>query len=170
MPTAASKPHEQSPALLITIAVFKLIQCALLILVSIATLRLAHGAAKGDLLEDIHRWIRELHINPDGHLVNAALAKLLKISERQLHWAAVGTFVYAGLFGVEGVGLLTRQRWAEYFVIITTSLLIPLEIYEVYEHVSIGRIVILIANAAIVVYLIVQVRRTAKKCARGSCF
>jgi uncharacterized membrane protein (DUF2068 family) len=48
---------------------------------------------------------------------------------------SVGTFFYGGLFATEGIDLLLRKRWAEYFTIITTSLFIPLEIYEI-VHIS----------------------------------
>jgi uncharacterized membrane protein (DUF2068 family) len=58
----------------------------------------------------------------------------------------------------EGVGLLLRKRWAEYFTIITTAGLIPLELYELAKHVTAAKIAILIINIAIVVYLVVRVR------------
>jgi uncharacterized membrane protein (DUF2068 family) len=58
----------------------------------------------------------------------------------------------------EGIGLLLRKRWAEYFTIITTGGLVPLEIYEIARHVTAAKIVVLALNVAIVVYLVVRVR------------
>jgi uncharacterized membrane protein (DUF2068 family) len=72
--------------------------------------------------------------------------------------ASVGTFVYAGLLLTEGAGLLLQKGWAEYFTIITTGALVPLEVYELVRHVTAAKIIVLIVNVAIVVYLVVRVR------------
>lgn len=56
------------------------------------------------------------------------------------------------------MGLLLRKRWAEYFTIVTTAGLIPLELYELARHVSLAKIVVLMLNVAIVIYLIRRVR------------
>jgi uncharacterized membrane protein (DUF2068 family) len=70
----------------------------------------------------------------------------------------VGTFLYAGLFATEGIGLLLRKRWAEYFTIVTTSGLIPLEIYEIALHFTVTKLVVVFVNALIVWYLAARVR------------
>ena len=71
---------------------------------------------------------------------------------------SIGTFFYAGLFAIEGIGLLMRKRWAEYFTIITTSGLIPLEIYEMTRHFTATKVVVLVVNLLIVLYLVSRVR------------
>jgi len=76
-----------------------------------------------------------------------------------LEAASVGTFIYAGLLLTEGIGLLLRKRWAEYFTIITTAGLIPLELYELSKHITATKIAILIINIGIVAYLVARVRR-----------
>jgi uncharacterized membrane protein (DUF2068 family) len=78
-----------------------------------------------------------------------------------LEAASAGTFIYSALLLTEGVGLLLRQRWAEYFTIITTAGLIPLEIYEIVHRITPAKIVVLLVNVAIVAYLVVHVRRKA---------
>ncbi len=52
----------------------------------------------------------------------------------------MGTFLYAGLFLIEGTGLLLRKHWAEYFTIITTGLFIPLEVYELARHFTVVKL------------------------------
>jgi uncharacterized membrane protein (DUF2068 family) len=46
-----------------------------------------------------------------------------------------------------------RKHWAEYFTVITTAAIIPLEIWELAKRFSGAKIVVLVVNAAIVVYL-----------------
>jgi uncharacterized membrane protein (DUF2068 family) len=60
----------------------------------------------------------------------------------------------------EGIGLALRKRWAEYLTIISTASLLPLEVYEILKRASAPKIVVLLANIAIVVYLVLEVRRT----------
>jgi uncharacterized membrane protein (DUF2068 family) len=58
------------------------------------------------------------------------------------------------LEGAEAVGLWYQKRWAEYLTFIATTLLLPLEIYELSHRVSPFKIVTLIINLAVVVYLL----------------
>ena len=60
--------------------------------------------------------------------------------------------------GVEAVGLWYQRRWAEYLTFVVTTALIPLEIYELTATVSWFKVVALIVNLAIVIYLLVAKR------------
>ena len=74
----------------------------------------------------------------------------------------LSAFAYAALFAVEGTGLWMQKRWAEYFSIVATSSLLPLEIYEVVKRVTMLRIVVLVSNVAIVAYLVWKVRASRR--------
>jgi uncharacterized membrane protein (DUF2068 family) len=63
----------------------------------------------------------------------------------------------------EGTGLLLGKRWAEYFTIIATSSFIPLEIYELYRHVDLTRVALLLINIAVVIYLVFEVARNRRR-------
>jgi uncharacterized membrane protein (DUF2068 family) len=141
---------------LTAIAVFKLIKASLLIVVAVGAQRLLHR----DIQETIIHWARAVRVDPDGHILQRILTRVARINAHQIEAVSVGLFLYAGLFATEGVGLLLRRRWAEYVTAISTALLLPLEIREVIRHPHVGRVVVLIANVVIVVYLIVQLRRT----------
>ena len=104
-------------------------------------------------------WINLLRVDPDNRLIHRLLTHVLWASPNQLRALSVGTFVFAGLYLTEGTGLLLRKRWAEYFTIITTAGLIPLEIYEMSRHLTAAKVVVLALNVAIVVYLVLRVRR-----------
>jgi uncharacterized membrane protein (DUF2068 family) len=56
------------------------------------------------------------------------------------------------------MGLLLRKRWAEYFTIVTTGGLIPLEIFEITRHFTVAKLVIGLVNVLIVWYLVARVR------------
>ena len=61
---------------------------------------------------------------------------------------SAGTFIYAGIFLVECVGLALQRRWAEYFTIIDTSSFLPIEAYELARRVSIGKSAAFMINLA----------------------
>jgi len=147
--------NRQSSAALLAIAIFKLLKGVLLLLVGIGALRLLHR----DVGEVVSHWVDVLGVDPDNRYIHRLLSRAFAVSPKQLKEASVGTFVYAGLLLTEGTGLSLRKRWAEYFTIITTAGLIPLEVYEIHRHVTAVKTVVLLINVAIVIYLIVRVRR-----------
>ncbi|MGA3187856.1 MAG: DUF2127 domain-containing protein [Bryobacteraceae bacterium] len=140
---------------LLLIALFKLTKGVLLLLVGIGAHRLLHR----DVAASVAHWVDILRVDPDNRYIHRLLAHVLSVTPAQLRALSVGTFVYAGLLLTEGTGLLLRKRWAEYFTIITTAALIPLEIYELIHHLTPAKIWVFVINVAIVVYLIVHVKR-----------
>jgi uncharacterized membrane protein (DUF2068 family) len=151
--TAPRKPARSSYVLTL-IGVFKLFKAILLVIVGIGAFRLLHQDIAGTVLH----WAQILRVDPDSRYIHSLLARVLRVSPHQLRELSVGTFVYAGLFATEGIGLLLRKRWAEYFTIITTGLLLPLEIFELAHRFTITRLTVLIVNALIVWYLVRRVR------------
>ena len=138
------------------IAIGKLLKATILIVAGILAFRMldGHGA------RDIHRAIARAGVAPSNHLVNDLLEKIGGLNRTRLEEIGVGSFIYAGLFCTEGLGLLFKKRWAEYFTIIITGSFIPLEIYEVTIHATAGRIIAVVLNAAAVAYLVWHVRHT----------
>ncbi len=140
------------------IAAFKLLKGVALIGVGIGALRLLHK----DTAAIVEHWVNVFRVDPHNHFINRLLEKLSILDDRRLKELSIGTFVYAGIFLVEGVGLALKKRWAEYFTIITTSSLLPIEIYELAKRASADKILALLINLAVVVYLIVELRRSRK--------
>jgi uncharacterized membrane protein (DUF2068 family) len=141
------------------IAAFKLLKACALIAVGVGALKLLHK----DVAGLVEHWINVFRVDPHNHFIDLLLTKLAILDDRRLKELSVGTFVYAGIFLVEGVGLAFRKRWAEYFTIITTSSLLPIEIYELTKRASVGRSFALAVNVAVVAYLIFELRRFPKK-------
>ena len=148
----------QSATTLVLIACFKLIKGILLTLVGIGALKLLHH----NVAETVSHWVDILRVDPDNRFLHGMLSRLLVVSPKQLAAASVGTFVYAALLLTEGTGLLLRKRWAEYFTIVTTAGLIPLEVYESIRHLTVAKFVVLLINIAIVLYLVMRVRRAGR--------
>ena len=137
------------------IAILKLAKALLLVVGGLAVLKLLHA----DLTESVTRWARHVHLDPGGRLTQAALERVADLEPRRIAAIAGGMFAYAAVLLVEGVGLFLRKRWAEYFTVVVTAALVPLELYEIARHVTVLRITVLGLNLGIVWYLIRQLRR-----------
>ncbi len=154
--TQSTTGADKGSGTLLAIALFKLTKGVLLVIAGIGALKLLHS----DVGETVSRWLDILRVDPDNRIIHRLLARVVSVTPKQLEAASAGTFVYAALLLTEGTGLLLRKRWAEYFTIISTAGLIPLELYEIHRHLTAVKIVVLLVNVAIVIYLIVRVRRT----------
>lgn len=146
----------QSSAVLILIGVFRLLKAALLFSVALSL----HHMLNHDAQEFVRECVHAVRIDPDNRHIHAAIAKLTGLSPKRLRELSVGTFAYATLFAIEGVGLVLRMRWAEYLTVLSTSGLLPLEIYELIHRPRLAKVVILILNLAIVAYLVVGLYRS----------
>jgi len=134
---------------LAVIAVFKVVKGLLLLLLGLGLLKLVHAeiATLFSLLIADSRLIHEL---------------VLKVDALQPHSVLLAGFVslgYATMLLVEGVGLWLELTWAAYLTVVSTSLLLPFELYEVIERVSMLRVGVLLLNLIIVLYLVSQLKR-----------
>jgi len=148
-------PRKSNDLGILLIGIFKLLKAAMLLTAGIGLLRLLHR----DVSAVAMRWVERLRLDPDNEHIHRALARALRVTPRQLKELSAGTFIYAGLYFTEGIGLTLRKRWAEYFTTISTALFIPLEIYEMFKRFTWIRVALLGVNLAIVWYLVLQIRR-----------
>jgi uncharacterized membrane protein (DUF2068 family) len=131
------------------IAAEKVIKATIVIIVAVKLLTL--------MGQDVHDWAADLvtrhGIDIGNRYVHSMLERLVGIDDNGLiRFSTVG-FVYAALLYIEGIGLWMQKRWAEYLTVIGSALLIPLEIYEVFERFTWVRIGVLAVNLFIVWYL-----------------
>jgi uncharacterized membrane protein (DUF2068 family) len=62
--------------------------------------------------------------------------------------------VYALVEGIEAYGLWYQRRWAEYLTFLVTASLLPLELYELAQRLSVLKIITIVINLAVVGYLL----------------
>jgi uncharacterized membrane protein (DUF2068 family) len=136
------------------IAIDKLSKGTILILVALRMLTL--------LGQDVHEWAVEFvsrhGIDVGNRYAQLVLERLIGVGTKQLiTWSSVA-LVYSLVLFVEGFGLWYQKRWAEYITAIGTALLIPLELYEIYERFTWIRMAIIVVNVFIVWYLSTRLR------------
>jgi uncharacterized membrane protein (DUF2068 family) len=140
---------------LLVIAIFKFIKGALLLALACGALTMLHK----DVASHVALWLDQLRIDPDNQVIGTLLSKLQLVHTKELKQLSALGVGYAGLFLTEGTGLLFRQRWAEWLTIIATSSFMPLEACELIKELTAMRLLVLVANVAVVLFLVYRVRQ-----------
>jgi len=139
---------------LAAIAVLKIAKGVLLLLLGLGLLKLVHA----EIATLFSLLIEALHLNADSRLIHGLVLKVDALQPHSVLMAGLISLGYAGLMVVEGVGLWLEFSWAAYLTVVSTSLLIPVEVYELVDHVSFVRVAALLLNLGIVGYLISQLK------------
>jgi uncharacterized membrane protein (DUF2068 family) len=132
------------------IGVFKLVKAASLIVIGFGVLELIHK----DVATQLEHWIAILGFDPGSRIISHAIQKATHLSPTRFKEFGVVSFVYAGLFLTEGIGLCLLKRWAEWFTVVITSSLLPFEVYEIFHRPTLIKVLVLILNIAVVLYLL----------------
>lgn len=150
----------KSKWVLILIGLDKVLKALGLLFIAIQAHRLLHR----DIAVTIQDWIKAVRVDPDNVHLHRFIHKLTGVNRRQLQAVSLGSFIYAGLFLIEGVGLVMRRVWAEYLTVVSTALLLPMELYEIlYGHGHLAaKFIVTAINVAILIYLIVALRKHYK--------
>ncbi len=139
------------------IGVLKLLKGAFFVGLGFALLQMLHHD-----LYMLSIWaVETLHLDPDRRLIAGVLNKISLINNHRLKQLSALVFIYAALDFIEGIGLILEKRWAEYFTLILTIALLPLEVVKLIHHPNHWTALVLLANIVIVIYLAWLVRPLA---------
>ncbi len=163
---------------LMLIAIFELVKTLLFLLAGAGVFHLVNRDTRVELIKLLHVF----RVNGDLRIVKALLGRADVIDPYKVRISII-LVVYAALHATEGLGLLLRKRWAEYFTVIMTALPIPYELFLMIhrtthshlatlvpedqrvpalftEHLFLMKITVFIINVSIVAYLAWHLVRT----------
>ncbi len=109
---------------------------------------------------EITRLAEKLGLNPRGNWVKRVIDRVSRINADKNVIFGLAAIGYGVLEAVESYGLWTRKRWGEWLTVIATSLFFIPEIWELTKSASVLKVGALLANIAIVAYLIWRLRRS----------
>jgi uncharacterized membrane protein (DUF2068 family) len=141
------------------IALYKLVKVMLLLLAAYFELKLHDAALSAKLVT----WVEARPAGLEHSLVSKVLQMLSGLSESNIHALRLLTFAYAAVFAIEGIGLWMQKRWAEWMTTIVTASLIPIEIWELVARPNFGKAAVVVANTAIVAFLVWHVRSKVRR-------
>ena len=135
-----------------------------LVLAAIAVAIFAFASHRTALHHDWTRILADLQgglggpVNDTHSGIVSELNKLFALSATRLYLTGAAVAVYTTLLAIEMFGLWGARRWAEYLTFVETGVLVPFEIYELTRTVSYLKILTLVINLAVVVYLLLRHR------------
>lgn len=98
-------------------------------------------------------------VQTSGHVgILHELDRLFSLSSGRLREVGIALLAYAALEGVEAIGLWLAKRWAEYLTFVATTVLLPLEVYEIIHRGSALKVIGFVINVAVVIYLLLAKR------------
>ncbi|MEO6800267.1 MAG: DUF2127 domain-containing protein [Rhodanobacter sp.] len=132
------------------IALYKLAKTIGLILVAVAAFHLE----RSQNFEHLVRWLEQLSLSDSNGLRWKLVEKLQALGPSKFVAIGLVALGYAAIFATEGIGLWLQKYWAEWFTVAATGSLVPLEIYEAVHQFSWFKLAALVANIAVVAYLV----------------
>jgi hypothetical protein len=160
LPASPRAQWLSSRAIIVIIGFLKLFHGCLMIVLAAAALELTNP----DVIERVRQWVIAFDVGPYSHHIGNWLSyRLLHLNDKTLVGLAIGAGVYATVFFTEAIGLFLNKLWAEWMVVVSTSLLIPLEITEIYRHRRLLMVLTFVANVAIALYIAWHVRNRIRE-------
>ena len=115
-----------------------------------------------DLQALAEELVRHTHLNPARHYPRIFIEAAGRTSDARLRTLAGLAFIYSAGRFIEAYGLWRLRAWAEWFAIVSGSVYVPFELYEIFRRPGWLRFIILLANLLVVAYL-ARVRWAAAK-------
>jgi uncharacterized membrane protein (DUF2068 family) len=150
---AAGAPADRG-LMLKLIAALKLVEALVLCATGGAALELL----RPDIAQRVEDWSALLPLASERHIAQHLLNSLTGLGPHRIKALGMVVFAYAALFVVEGIGLLRRQRWAEWVTVLTTAMLVPFELWELSLHATLPKLGALVINLLVVWYLVHRIR------------
>jgi uncharacterized membrane protein (DUF2068 family) len=175
MPESPARPHPPERAEIVVpprgkalrdkivlrlIAIDRVIHFVVLVLLGLGVeLFAAHRASLHDayyrILTALQGGVAGGPVQSSGHVgILRDLDRLFSLRSGTLHEVGAALLAYGILEGIEAVGLWFAKRWAEYLTFIATTILLPLEIYEIIHQGTVLKVIGFLINLAVVVWLL----------------
>jgi hypothetical protein len=142
------------------IAIDRFIHFVILVALGIGVLAIAGNEASVRsrfyrILADLQGGVAGGPVQTSGHVgILGEFDKLFSLRAGTLRELGIALLSYGLLEGVEAVGLWLTKRWAEYLTFLATTILLPLEIYEIIHKGTALKVIGFLINLAVVVYLL----------------
>jgi uncharacterized membrane protein (DUF2068 family) len=145
-----SRRHRRQRHVLKAVATFEFAKGIGVVIMGVCALALVHK----DTWLIAESLLARLHISTDHRWAQWFLDFADNITDARLWAAARIAFAYAALRFAEAYGLWKGRTWAEWVAFVSGTLLLPLEVRELFRGVTTVRVVFLLGNLAVVFFML----------------
>lgn len=156
-------PHVNQRRVLRAVAGVEFSKGVFVVLMGICAIALLHK----DVWLIAESLLSLLHISTDRRFAQIFLDFADSITDARLWAAARVAFAYAALRFAEAYGLWKERTWAEWVAFISGTLLLPLEVRELFRGITFWRCALLIGNLAIIFYMLYVILENRRERRRG---
>jgi uncharacterized membrane protein (DUF2068 family) len=133
-----------------TVATIEFTKGVVVVLAGLGIFSMRHkdiwGAAEG--------FLEFFHVNPYHHYVGIFIDLVYRLSDIRLWKIALVAAIYVSLRFIEAYGLWYVRPWAEWLAIASGALYIPFEVIDLLRHPDWIRVLVVVVNVAIVLYML----------------
>ena len=155
---AVSHPTKKERVGLELVAIYSFVKAGALVAAGLAAL----GMLNGRISIAANNWLEGLALRYEsrlaGRLAEHALPYIDQASGRHLIEIAIGAFLFAAVYVVEGVGLWYCRRWAEFLTIGVSASFLPFELLAIFRRPSLALLVTFGLNVGVVAFLAWQLK------------
>lgn len=106
-----------------------------------------------DVQSAAEQLVRHLHLNPASHYPRILLDAVSHLDNSRLAILGLGAIAYATIRFIEAYGLWHARRWAWLLGMASAGMYVPIEIFELAEHVGWAGMTVLIVNCLVLMLL-----------------
>ena len=116
-----------------------------------------------DIWRITESFLEFFHVNPYHHYVGIFINLVYRISDIHLWKIALIAAIYVTLRFIEAYGLWHLRPWAEWLAIASGSIYVPFEVADLLKRPDWFRLLIVVINVGIVLYMMLLRLEAAKK-------
>ena len=144
-----------------TVAIIEGGKGILVLALGLGLLQLLHK----DVYRIAYEFILCVHLNPAQKYPTIFIDLAANVTDKKLWLFAGLASIYSAFRFVEGYGLWKEKRWAQWLALVSGTVYLPFEIYEICVKFSYIRVFALVANTvvvSIVAYVLIQKKKSEK--------
>jgi uncharacterized membrane protein (DUF2068 family) len=142
-----------------TVATLEFTKGAVVVLAGLGVFSMRHK----DVWGVAESFLEFFHVNPTHHYVGVFVNLVYRVSDVRLWKIAVVASVYVILRFIEAYGLWYVRPWAEWLAIASGAIYIPFELIDLFRQPDWFRLLVVVINVGIVLYMLALRLEAAKK-------
>jgi uncharacterized membrane protein (DUF2068 family) len=141
------------------VAVFEACKGLLVLFAGVALFSLIHQ----NIQSVAEQLVGHMHLNPAKHIPRIFIEAAGSLTDGRMLLFALLALLYSSMRFIEAYGLWFAKRWAEWFALVSGSIYLPIELYELTKGVSWLKIILVLINLLIVLYMAMMLKRNGNE-------
>ena len=140
------------------VAAFEAFKGLLVLLTGVAVFSLMHQ----DIQVVAEQLVGHMHLNPAKHIPKIFIEVSGNLANQRILFLALFACLYSSMRFVEAYGLWFQKRWSEWFALVSGSIYLPIELYELTKGFTWIKIGFVSINLIVVMYMAFMLKKNIR--------